>query len=69
MIVKIRYKNPQNLSEFVIEELDDSVINVPQYCTNLYKTVLCRDEESCNEENCKIWVEVNGDFVLSGVHE
>jgi len=69
MIVRIRYKNPQNLSEFVIEELDDTVINVPQYCTNLHKTVLCIDEESCNGENCKIWVEMNGNFVLAGVQE
>jgi hypothetical protein len=69
MIVRIRYKNPQNLGEFVIEELNDSVVNVPQYCTNLHKTVLCIDEESCNGENCKIWVEMNGNFVLAGVQE
>lgn len=69
MIIRIRYQDPQNLGEFIIEELDDSVVNVPQYCTNLHKTVLCADEESCNGENCKIWIEMNGNFVLAGVEE
>lgn len=68
MIVRIKYQNPQNLTEFIIEELDDAIINIPLYCTNLHKTVLC-DTGSCNGENCKIWVEVNGEFILAGVEE
>jgi hypothetical protein len=67
MIIKIRYQNPQNLSEFIIEELDDSQINVVDYCINLHKTVLCSDSQSCDGENCKIWIELNGEFILTGV--
>lgn len=59
--------NPQDTNDFIIEEMDDDEINVVEYCINLHKTVLCNDSESCNGENCKIWIEVNGEFVLAGV--
>ena len=68
MITKIKYKNPENLNEFIIEELDDEVINVPSYCETLHKTKLCKDTE-CDGENCKIWIEINGEFVLAGVFD
>lgn len=69
MIVKIKYQNPDNLSEFIVEELDDALINVPEYCNTLHKTKLCNDTEKCNGENCKIWIEANGEFVLAGVED
>jgi hypothetical protein len=68
MIIKIKYKNPDNLDEFIIEELDDSIINVPQYCENLHKEKLCGENE-CDGENCKIWMEFNGEFILTGVYD
>ena len=67
--MRIKYQNPQNLNDFIIEELDTEVVNIPQYCTNLHKIILCDNEESCNGENCKIWVEINGEFVLAGVED
>jgi len=67
MIVKIKYQNPDNVSEYIIEELDDAQINVPEYCENLHKTKLCGGTNVCDGENCKIWIEVNGEFVLAGV--
>lgn len=68
MIIKIKYKNPSNLNEFIIEELDDSIINVPQYCENLHKQKLC-DTNECNGQNCEIWIEINGEFILSGIND
>lgn len=69
MIIKIKYQDPNNLNEFIIEELDDNIINVPEYCGNLHKTKLCDDKEKCNGENCKIWIETNGEFILAGVQD
>jgi hypothetical protein len=66
MIIRIKYQDPSNPKTFITESLDSSQINVPEYCTNLHKTVLC-DIEECDGENCKIWVEVNGEFVLAGI--
>lgn len=69
MIVKIKYKNPENSNEYIIEELDDRLINIPNYCENLHKTKLCGDTNVCNGENCKIWFEVNGIFIIAGVKD
>jgi len=66
MNIRIKYENPKQHGEFIIEELDDSVVNVPQYCIDLHKTQLCEDGE-CTGMHCKIWVEINGEFLLSGV--
>ncbi len=66
MIVRIKYQDPSNLETFITESLDISQVNVPEYCINLHKTILC-DTEECDWENCKIWVEVNGEFVLAGI--
>jgi len=69
MIVKIKYKNPDNLNEYIIEELDDELINVPTYCENLHKQKLCKDI-SCDWENCKIWIAINNnEFVLAGIYD
>lgn len=68
MIIKIKYKNPLNYDEYIIEEVDDSLINIPTYCENLHKEKLCKDI-SCNGENCKIWIGVGEDFVLAGVYD
>lgn len=67
MIVKIKYQDPQNLQNFIVVEVDDEQVNIPQYCENLHKTVLCNNSANCNGENCKIWIESHGQFVLAGV--
>lgn len=68
MIIRIKYKNPNNLEEYIIESLDDSIVNVPKYCENLHSNVLCGNGHVCNGENCKIWIETKGEFVLAGVY-
>ncbi len=66
MIIRIKYENPQNLGEFIIESLDSSQVSVPQYCESLHKTKLCTGS-SCTGEHCKIWVEIDDEFILAGV--
>ena len=66
MIVRIKYENPNQHGEYIIEELDDTLVNVPQYCINLHKTHLCEEGE-CTGLHCKIWMEMNGEFILTGV--
>ena len=68
MLVRIKYQDPNNLEEFIIKSLDSSEVNIPEYCINLHKTALCNTSE-CDGENCKSWVEVNGEFVLAGVQD
>jgi len=66
MITKIKYENPSVVGDFIVEELEDTQINVPEYCINLHKNVLCNSHD-CNGEHCKIWVEINGEYILAGV--
>jgi hypothetical protein len=66
MIVRIKYENPSQHGEYVIEELDDTIVNVPEYCTNLHKNHLCIPNQ-CDGVHCKIWVEINGVFMLAGI--
>jgi hypothetical protein len=66
MIIKIKYEDPNQHGEFLIEEIDDTLTNVPEYCINLHKTKLCNTRE-CDGEHCKIWMEINGEFMLIGV--
>jgi hypothetical protein len=66
MIIKIKYEDPNQHGKFLIEEIDDILINVPEYCMNLHKTKLCNISE-CTGEHCKIWIEIGGEFILSGV--
>lgn len=66
MIIQIKYKNPNNSEEFIIEEMDDTIINIPTYCENLHKEKLCKNI-ICDGENCKIWIGINNNFVLAGV--
>lgn len=54
MIIRIKYNKNGN---DVIESLDDSVIDIPQYCRNLISENICD----------QIFVETNGEFVLAGV--
>ena len=68
MIVRIKYENPSQHGEYIIEELDDAQVNVPEYCSNLHKSHLCNPTE-CDGEHCKIWVEVDGEFFLAGVED
>lgn len=68
MIVRIKYQDPNNSETFITESLDDSQINVPEYCINLHSNILCGEGRECNGHNCKIWVEVNGEFILAGVY-
>jgi hypothetical protein len=66
MITRIKYEDPANHGSYIIEELDDSVVDVPEYCSNLHRNHLCNTTE-CDGEHCKIWVEVDGEFFLAGV--
>lgn len=68
MITRIKYENPNQHGEYIIEDLDDTQINVPEYCSNLHKNHLC-DTNDCNGEHCKIWVELDGEFVLAGIDD
>ena len=68
MITRIKYENPNQHGEYIIEDLDDTQINVPEYCSNLHKNYLC-DTNDCNGEHCKIWVELDGEFVLAGIND
>jgi len=65
-MIKIKYVDPISKND-VIEELDDSIVDVGKYSINLHKTYLCKDE--CYGENCKIWQEVNDRFILVGVQD
>lgn len=66
-MIKIKYQDPKNLEQFIVEELDEN-IEIDKYCENLHKEKLCNTAD-CNGENCKIWMEVNGEFVLIGVFD
>lgn len=63
-MIRIKYIDPISKIE-ILETIDDTTIDLIEYTANLHKNYLCKDE--CNGENCKIWVEVNGEFVLAGV--
>ena len=32
MITRIKYENPSQHGEYIIEELEDTQVNVPEYC-------------------------------------
>lgn len=66
MMVKIKYENPNQHGEYIIEELDESKVNIPDYCSNLHKQHLCNTSD-CDGEHCKIWIEQDGEFILAGV--
>ena len=68
MIVKIKYEDPNQEGEYIIEELEDTQINIPEYCANLHKNHLCNTSD-CNGEHCKIWMEQDGEFILTGVED
>jgi hypothetical protein len=61
--MKIQYKNPDNLDEFIIEELDTSNLDLLNYCKELKKAL----ELQTDEANTEIWLELNGEFILIGV--
>ena len=68
MIIRIKYKNPDNLSEDIIESINTTTVNFPKYCEDLHSNILCGNGRACNGENCKIWIEVDEKFVLAGVY-
>ncbi len=61
--MKIKYKNPDNLGEFIIEDLDVSNIDLLNYCQELKKTLELKN----TKENTEIWIELNSEFILIGV--
>ena len=66
MIIKYKYLDPVTHQE-VISEVDESQVgNISEYLNNFHETVLC-DTEDCNGEDCKIWIEVNGEWFLAGI--
>lgn len=68
MIIRIKYKNPDNLSEDIIESINTTTVNFSKYCEDLHSNILCGNGQVCNGENCKIWIEVDGKFVLAGIY-
>ena len=66
--IRIKYKDPNDSSNYIIEELDDALVYLPNYTANLHKTKLCNTSD-CDGHNCKIWIEQNGEFVLAGIED
>lgn len=66
MIISIKYIDPNTNNE-IIEELDDSAINIPNYVKNLHKNYLCKDY--CDGQNCRIWMYLNNNWALMGVED
>jgi hypothetical protein len=62
--MKIKYKNPDNLDEFIVEDVDISDINLQEYCIDLQKSIELKNK---NYDDTKIWIEVNEEFVLAGI--
>jgi len=60
MIRKVRYYNSNPL-QHVEEQFDDEMVDAKTYCENIHLTKLCGDI-NCSHENCKIWIEHNGDM-------
>lgn len=70
MIVRIKYKDLANPGNYIIEELDDQVVNIPEYTRNVHINKLCGgDKSSCVEEDCIIWLEQDGFFMVVGVED
>jgi len=67
MIVRIKYIQPDTKEE-VIEEIDDSIIDLSQHCKDIHHNILC-DPNNCDGESCKIWIESHGEFVLAGIED
>jgi hypothetical protein len=61
--MKIKYKNTENLNEFIIEDIGDENPDKLIYCKNLKELL---ETKTTNIENSKIWVEIENDFILSG---
>lgn len=66
-MIRIKYQNPENTNKFVTQTLDDTVLDIAAYCENIHKNLLCKDV--CTGDNCRIWIEVNGEFILVGVSD
>jgi len=62
----IKYIDPVSKLE-IIEDIDDTKINLIEYTSDLHKNFLCKNE--CNGENCKIWINVNGEYLLAGIED
>lgn len=66
--MKFKYQNPENPEELLYKEISDDE-DCNEYLINLHKTKLCDDQNNCNGENCKIWIEVDGEYVLAGIQD
>jgi hypothetical protein len=62
----IKFIDPISKNE-IIEDLDDTTIDIAEYTANIHKTLLCKD--ICNGENCKIWIKINEEFILAGIQD
>lgn len=66
MIVTYKYIDPTTNNE-VINTVDESQVgDITTYLNNLHETVLC-DTDECNGEDCKIWIQVDGEWFLAGI--
>ncbi len=63
-MITIKYVDPITNVD-VEQELDDSVINVPEYISDLHKNYLCKN--ICTGENCKVWLKTGSEYILMGV--
>lgn len=68
-MIKIKYQNPENPETFLYSQIDDTSVNVDEYLKNLHRTQLCDDKNSCSGENCKIWMDIEGEYVLVGIDD
>lgn len=66
-MVKIRYQDPNNSSNFIYEELDPKKIDCDAYIRDLHYNKLCDSTNNCSGEDCKIWIEIEGAYILAGI--
>lgn len=64
-MIRIKYKNPENINTYITETIDEEQVNLAEHCEHVHKNLLCKD--ICTGENCKIWIEINDEFILAGV--
>jgi hypothetical protein len=62
--MKIKYKNTENVNEFIIEDIGEENPDTLIYCKNLKELL---ETKTANVEDSKIWIEIENDFILSGI--
>lgn len=68
-MIKIKYQNPEDPEKFLYSNIDDSKVNVDEHLKTLHRTQLCDDKNTCSGENCKIWMEIDDEYVLVGIDD